>query len=103
MESTLNQVHVELIEDSTNKLFGIVIMDLREGFFLKTTKQDIEDWVKENGEEGIDFNSEKEWFDEYPEGGHFYNEKTLIADAWEDQLRDYAFAHRKLWVQDNNE
>lgn len=98
-----NNVDVEYILDEKNKLEGIVITDSNEGWFLPTTKSDIEDWAKENGEEDTDFQYEKEWFDDYPNGGHYQSVKVLIEDAWSDQIRDYAFAHRKLWIQESQE
>jgi len=95
------KVELEYIEQE--KLTGIIVTDSQEGFFLETTKEDIKQWVFENGDEGTDYSIEKEWFDEHPEGGHYYNQKYLIEDAWDDQIRDYAFAHRKLWVQEQQE
>lgn len=100
-KTIIQEVEVEYIDDKGLK--GILIIDRSEGFFLPTTKQDIEDWAKETGEEGTDYTVEKEWFDDYPYGGHYYNNKVLVEDAWGDQLRDYAFAHKKLWVQSEDQ
>lgn len=95
------EIEVEFIESGT--LQGILITDQNEGWFLPCNKSEVEDWVKDNGEEDTDFISEKEWFDEYPEGGHFYTNKTLIEDAWEDQLTEFALVFKARWVQEQEE
>jgi len=96
----MNNVEVEFISDPQNKLWGVLVTDQNEGWFLPAQKSDIEDWVKKNGEEDTDFQYEMEWFDEHPEGGHYENIKVLIEDAWQDQIRDYAFAHKQHWIQE---
>jgi hypothetical protein len=94
MKEVKTQLEVEFFDFPES---GIFITDNEETYYLKCDKYDIEDWVLSNGEEGTDFTYEKEWQDNYPDGGHYESVMVLIEDAWDSQLRDYASALRSEW------
>lgn len=73
--------------------------DINEVFFIPVSKMDVEEWILENGEEDVHWENEKDWVDEYPNGGHHANFRVLIEDAKDEGIRLYAENHRENWKQ----
>ena len=95
-KTTIQDIEVEYFDSPES---GILITDEESTNFLPCDKTDIEQWVFSNGDEGTDYNLEKEWVDCYPERGYYESVKVLNEDAWGDQIRDYAFANRGEWEE----
>jgi hypothetical protein len=95
-EVKTQEIEVDFYASPESGLF-ITDIETEELFYLKCDKSDIEDWVLRNGSEGTDFTYEKEWQDNYPDKGYYESVKVLIEDAWDSQVKDYAFAFRSEW------
>jgi hypothetical protein len=93
-KTTIQEVEVEYFDFPEA---GIFITDQEAIHYLPCDKTDIEEWTLAHGDEDTDFTLEKEWVDNYPDRGYYESIKVLIEDAWDDQIRDYAFAHRSEW------
>lgn len=76
--------------------------NVEEVFFLQCDSQDVEQYAFIHGEEDVDFQYEKEWEDEYPEGGHYYNKKVLIKDNLDQITKDFIEFNRAKWRQNSN-